>query len=196
MDRAVGEDDAFVDVMITASQRKGEVILPSHGRVFVPYFMPGASNPGEHDINVNTDVDHFRRGGASFLEAPLPMPLGQEFHGDTGGEQPRTSGRRMGKKRSLVVSSAPKVAGHCNGLPKGAAVTKAFVRKHSHARSSPRRLKCLRLPGRHTRGGSQAARALAWGLSLAVQWTSALLVLHTQYHRRPARFPCPASPRV
>lgn len=126
MDRAVGEDDAFVDVMITASQKKGEVILPSHGRVFVPYFMPGASNPGEHDINVNTDVDHFRRGGASFLEAPLPMPLGQEFHGDTGGEQPRTSGRRMGKKRSLVVSSAPKVAGHCNGLPKGAAVTKAI----------------------------------------------------------------------
>jgi hypothetical protein len=61
MDRVISDEDIIVDKMIAASQKKGETALPSYGRNFVPYFVPGASNPGEHDINVNTDIDNFRR---------------------------------------------------------------------------------------------------------------------------------------
>lgn len=83
MDRVISDEDIIVDKMIAASQKKGETALPSYGRNFVPYFVPGASDPGELDINVNTDIDNFRRAGASVLDAPQPIPLGQGSGGET-----------------------------------------------------------------------------------------------------------------
>ena len=57
----VSDEEIVVDKMIAASQRRGEVALPSEGRLLVPYFLPGSSMLTEDALNINTDVDAFRR---------------------------------------------------------------------------------------------------------------------------------------
>ena len=57
----VSDEEIVVDKMIAASQRRGDVALPSEGRLLVPYFVPGSSLLTEDALNMNTDVDAFRR---------------------------------------------------------------------------------------------------------------------------------------
>lgn len=120
-------EDILVDKMIAASHRKGELALPSYGRNFVPYFVPGASNPSEHDINLNTDVDTFRRAGASFLDAPLPTTMGQGLAGAVDAHSTSTSRRKAGRRRNLAAGPATKGKGHRSGHLEAAAPTKATV---------------------------------------------------------------------
>lgn len=70
--KVTSDEEIIVDRMIAASQRKGEVALPSFGRDLVPYFVPGTESWNENDVNVNTDLDSFRRQGASLLDIPVP----------------------------------------------------------------------------------------------------------------------------
>lgn len=70
--KVTSDEEIIVDRMIAASQRKGEVALPSFGRDLVPYFVPGTEMWTENDVNINTDVDSFRREGASLLDIPVP----------------------------------------------------------------------------------------------------------------------------
>ncbi|GAQ88146.1 hypothetical protein KFL_004040060 [Klebsormidium nitens] len=70
----VTDDEIVVDSMILASRgEKENPALPSFGRSLVPYFCPNRSdNPTEDDINIKTDLDAYRRDGASILDIPSP----------------------------------------------------------------------------------------------------------------------------